>query len=458
VPNVINAAGYESYIEIVFDKYMDTDTLNNSAITLSGYTDGYGITFPDAEPDPENPAKLYARFARIEPSGGAFTMGGTFGLTIQTDAQCYAGVGLNAVYRSDITIVPEPKGISLPGKITMDYGEVRTFYVPVSPEGIGANRKITASSNSPIVLVDSESNTNHNGIAAFTITGDLPGMANVTFALENTTVKGAMTVEVGMPGENVSDNNNGGSGNGGNNGNGLNDGGNGDTGNSGNRTGIGSGIGSGTGALLAARQSQAQPPAVPSGMPDAGEKPFVNPFSDVTEDDWFYNDIAYVYANNIMLGTSGNTFSPGMKVQRGMLVTMLSRIADIDLSGYSQSSFDDVEQGNYYTSAVEWARDAGLVKGIGNNKFAPEEYISRQDLAVILNNFADYMGWELPVTRQYTGFNDDMNMAGYARTAVERLYNGLIISGKPGNIFDPENPATRAEGAALLHRFLESVK
>ena len=93
-----------------------------------------------------------------------------------------------------------------------------------------------------------------------------------------------------------------------------------------------------------------------------------------------------------------------------------------------------------------------------NGKFNPDTYVSRQDLAVILYRYSDFAGMKLPVSQVYPGFTDDVDIADYAKEAVQEFFKAQIINGKPGNRFDPKGSATRAEAAAMLHRFLESVE
>ena len=185
---------------------------------------------------------------------------------------------------------------------------------------------------------------------------------------------------------------------------------------------------------------------------------WVNPFIDVNADHWFYEDVKYVHQNGLFAGTSATTFSPNMPMTRGMVVTVLGRLAGIDVSDYSGDSFDDVDTAQYYAPYVKWAAEMGIVSGVGNNNYAPNADISRQDLAVILYNYAKVMGITLPETATAMVFNDGDSISGYAKEAVEAMQKAGIISGKPGGIFDPKGNATRAEVAAMLHRFCEAVK
>jgi len=188
------------------------------------------------------------------------------------------------------------------------------------------------------------------------------------------------------------------------------------------------------------------------------ETPWVNPFTDVFEGDWFYDDVKFVHQNGLFAGTSANTFSPQMPMTRGMVVTVLGRLAGIDLADYSGVSFDDVDTAQWYAPHVKWAAEMGIVSGVGNNNYAPDSDISRQDLAVILYNYAVKMGITLPETETAADFDDGTDIASYAAAAVTAMQKAGVISGKPGNVFDPQGIATRAEVAAMLHRFVEAVK
>jgi hypothetical protein len=183
-------------------------------------------------------------------------------------------------------------------------------------------------------------------------------------------------------------------------------------------------------------------------------------FTDV-QNHWAVESISYVVEKGLFAGTSDNTFSPDRSMTRGMLVTVLGRLYGADVGSYAVSSFSDVEAGQYYAPYIEWAKANGIVSGVGDNKFAPDAEISRQDLAALLMRYADFSQKQFPVTLQYVTFSDDAEIADYAKTAVETLYRGGIISGRPGlspeggNVFDPSGSATRAEVASMLQRFIE---
>jgi hypothetical protein len=117
--------------------------------------------------------------------------------------------------------------------------------------------------------------------------------------------------------------------------------------------------------------------------------------------------------------------------------------------------FSDVTGGEWYAGAVAWAAASGVANGVGGGRFDPGAPIARQDLAAMLARYADSTGLELlAASREYAGFADAADIAGYAAPAVEALCRAGVISGRPGNIFDPKGEATRAEVAAMLHRLL----
>jgi uncharacterized repeat protein (TIGR02543 family) len=200
-------------------------------------------------------------------------------------------------------------------------------------------------------------------------------------------------------------------------------------------------------------------PAAPGTSPTPVK--WVNPFADVTAGDWFYGDVEYVVTNALFSGTGTTTFSPNTAMTRGMIVTVLYRLAggeSGELRVEKGELFSDVPDGTWYTDAAAWAQANGIVFGVGDKLFAPNANISRQDLAVILLRYADYAHATFPVKLSYVEFADEAAISAYAQTAVQALFGGGIVSGKADNLFDPQGDATRAEVASILHRFIEAVK
>jgi len=146
-----------------------------------------------------------------------------------------------------------------------------------------------------------------------------------------------------------------------------------------------------------------------------------------------------------------------------MVVTVLYRVERGERREESEESedvgsgsrFSDVVAGSWYFDAVQWAASNGIVSGYSDGRFGPDDEITREQLAVILNNYARFASMSIPVVRESPRFNDDADIADYAREAIERFFRARILSGKPDNTFDPKGSATRAEFAAMLMNFPE---
>jgi hypothetical protein len=214
------------------------------------------------------------------------------------------------------------------------------------------------------------------------------------------------------------------------------------------------GSGGGAGTVISVVPEEETPLAAPStGTGDA----WASPFGDVKASDWFYADVEYAVQNGLFNGTSADAFSPNAPMTRGMIVTVLGRLYGADESAYTAGSFSDVAAGQYYAAYVEWAKDSGIANGVGDGLFAPNADVSRQDFATLLMRYADVAQKQFPATRQFSVFADDADIADYAKSAVQTLYNGGIINGVGGNAVNPKGQATRAEVAAMLHRFIEAA-
>jgi len=178
------------------------------------------------------------------------------------------------------------------------------------------------------------------------------------------------------------------------------------------------------------------------------------PFSDVRDVDWFYDDIVYVYDNGLMNGVSDTLFGVNTPVTRGMIVTILGRQYGVDIDDYPTCAFSDVNDKAYFAPYIEWARQNDIVKGVSADRFAPERAVSRQDIATIFFRYADFAEFTLPKSRPYADFADEASISDYANKAVQALFSAEVINGKSGNRFDPRGATTRAEAAAMMHRFL----
>ena len=183
---------------------------------------------------------------------------------------------------------------------------------------------------------------------------------------------------------------------------------------------------------------------------------WMNPFSDVF-DAWYREDVKYVYVNGIMNGVSSSGFSPDATLTRAMVVTVLYRMAGsppIEDSNKGDMNFTDVKPHEWYTDAVEWAFNRGVVNGTSETQFSPDAPITRQDLAVILHRYMkNVLHRDISTYAADESFADDALIADYAKDAVKELREVGVINGKDGNLFDPVGHASRAEAAALIHRF-----
>ncbi len=180
-------------------------------------------------------------------------------------------------------------------------------------------------------------------------------------------------------------------------------------------------------------------------------------FTDITNH-WAKDAISFVVACGLFSGTSNTTFSPDIAMTRGMFVTALGRLANADVSEYKTSSFSDVTAEAYYMGYVEWASKNGIVNGIGDGKFAPDQSITREQMAVIMANYAKVIGFDLPKVYAENTFADGANISTWAKDAVKAMQIAGVINGKDGNRFDPQGTATRAEVSAVLKRFVELAR
>ncbi|MEM1484530.1 S-layer homology domain-containing protein [Oscillospiraceae bacterium PP1C4] len=185
-----------------------------------------------------------------------------------------------------------------------------------------------------------------------------------------------------------------------------------------------------------------------------GYKQTSTAFSDIAGH-WAKEDIEFVVSRGLFSGTSTTTFSPSTAMTRGMFVTALGRLANADVSGYAKSSFTDVKSDAYYMGYIEFASKNNILNGVGNNKFAPDQSITREQMAVIMRNYAKAIGCTLPKVHVENTFADNAKISAYAKDAVKQMQMAGVICGKNGNLFDPQGTVTRAEVSAMLRRLVE---
>ena len=176
------------------------------------------------------------------------------------------------------------------------------------------------------------------------------------------------------------------------------------------------------------------------------------PFEDVSEDDWYYDSVYYVYAYGLMNGTAEAAFSPENATTRGMLVTILYRMEGSPQGG-GWSPFTDVDPELYYAQPIAWAAWNGIVKGITETTFSPEDPVTRQQMAAILYRYAAWKKWDVSQQGNLFQFTDWEQIQEYARTPLAWASAAGLIQGKENNILDPAGTATRAQVATILQRF-----
>ena len=189
----------------------------------------------------------------------------------------------------------------------------------------------------------------------------------------------------------------------------------------------------------------------------AAFKPVAFPFADVSESDWFYGSVKYVYENGMMNGTGYTTFSPYLNTSRGMIMTVLYRLEGSPaVSG--GSGFTDVAAGQYYTDAIAWGSAHGIVLGYENNRFGPDDDVTREQLAAILYRYAQYKGYDVTAggSGVITGYEDAETVSSYAVTPMKWAVGTGVINGSENRLL-PRNMATRGEAAAMFMRFCRKV-
>jgi uncharacterized repeat protein (TIGR02543 family) len=181
------------------------------------------------------------------------------------------------------------------------------------------------------------------------------------------------------------------------------------------------------------------------------------PFTDVSEDAWYYGSAAYVYTHGIFAGTADTTFSPEQAMTRGMIVTVLWRMAGKP-SASGASAFQDVASGAYYAQAVAWAAENGIVLGYGNGNYGPDDSITREQMAVILYRYAKYKGYDVSVGEETNilSFEDFSEVSEYAIPALQWACGAELIQGS-GNKLMPRDGAVRAQAAEIFTRLCRNI-
>lgn len=180
------------------------------------------------------------------------------------------------------------------------------------------------------------------------------------------------------------------------------------------------------------------------------------PFRDVKSGDWFYNDVKYVYEKGMMAGTAADVFAPNATTTRAMIVTILYRLEGSP-AVTGTNAFVDVPAGQWYTDAVNWAAANQIVKGTSATTFAPNDSITREQMAAILYRYAQYKGYDVTKKADLSGYSDNGQVSAYAKDALAWANAAKLINGVTNTTLAPHGNATRAQVSAILHRFCDGV-
>ena len=179
-------------------------------------------------------------------------------------------------------------------------------------------------------------------------------------------------------------------------------------------------------------------------------------FTDTTSH-WAKDDIDFATSRGLISGTGATAFSPDTAIIRADFLMALGRLSGADVSGYTTGSFTDVPAASPAMPYIQWAVANNIVQGTGDNSFGPDNHITREQMAVIMVNYAEATGHTLPVSRLAVTFADDAQISTYAKEAVKAIQQTGVISGKADNLFDPQGSVTRAEAGTILRRFTKLV-
>ena len=181
-----------------------------------------------------------------------------------------------------------------------------------------------------------------------------------------------------------------------------------------------------------------------------------NPYRDVRSTAWYYEDVAYVTRNDLMVGTGTMTFSPDGEMSRAMLVTVLYRMNGSPSVAGMTMPFQDVPGNAWYTDAVTWAYNCGVVSGMSPTTFAPMVSITREQMMTMFYGYAAYMDYNTMAVADLSAFPDGGDVSSWAEAEMGWAVANTLISGakeSDGVYLRPQGTATRAEAAAILHRF-----
>ena len=182
-----------------------------------------------------------------------------------------------------------------------------------------------------------------------------------------------------------------------------------------------------------------------------GKAPIVLPFTDVKESSWYYSAVAYVVERGLFNGVTATTFQPQTNMNRGMLVTVLHRLAGTPGTAGSLA-FTDVKSSDWYAPGVAWASSIGVVNGVSADRFSPSGTVTREQIAAILYRYSAYQGYDVSARASLAGFSDQTKVSAYALESMSWAVAEGLMQGTDGRL-DPTGGATRAQVATLLQRY-----
>lgn len=194
-----------------------------------------------------------------------------------------------------------------------------------------------------------------------------------------------------------------------------------------------------------------------SSTPDEPvQEAWENPFEDLKEDDWFYDAVKFAHENKLFKGITEAEFGAEIAMTRGMMVTVLYRLAGAEEK--DAATFDDVDKDMYYSNAIAWAAKLEIVNGVGDNKFEPDREITREEMATMMARYIKKMDLDVKDSEEYVAYEDEKEIASFATEAVKDMQKFGLMEGKDDNKFDPKGNAKRCEVATLLMRFINMLE
>ena len=183
----------------------------------------------------------------------------------------------------------------------------------------------------------------------------------------------------------------------------------------------------------------------------------LNKFTDLSGDAWYSDSVKYIFKNGLMKGVTDTTFAPNENLTRAMLVTVLYR-AEGEPATNRSIPFSDIDMGAYYANAVSWAKQNGIVNGVTETEFSPDSDITREQIATIMHRYAKYKGDDVESGKNTNilSYNDSDSISDYAKASLQWATGSGLIKGKTESTLNPLDNATRAEAATIFYRFVKA--